>query len=107
MLADDVITRLKAQVSDLATRTYGAADLSALLHKGRLPQHGPAAHVVPSGMSGDTTASHYIIRLLFADRTLVRVRALGLAAGPWVADSLGTLIPAMWSADDSAPMWST
>lgn len=55
--------------------------------------------------TADTTASHQIIRLLYADRTMVRVRALGLAAGPWAAAMLGSLIPLMWS-DDADPMWT-
>lgn len=63
--------------------------------------------------TADTTAAHQVIGMLYADRTLIRVRGIGLAAGPWAAAALGDLIPYMWTADDAAmwtadsnPMWT-
>jgi hypothetical protein len=51
---------------------------------------------------------------MFSNRTMIRVRAAGLAAGPWVAATIGTLIPDMYNTDDTAmyttdlnQMWST
>ena len=55
-----------------------------------------------------------MIGLLHPDRALIRVRGVGLAAGPWTAATAGALIGLMWSFDaaliwaddDSEPMWS-
>ncbi|KAF0174089.1 MAG: hypothetical protein FD162_1324 [Rhodobacteraceae bacterium] len=62
----------------------------------------------------DTTAAHHVITLLYAAQTLIRVRGVGLTAGPWVIAALGTLIPNMWNTDPTAmwtlnanPMWSS
>lgn len=62
----------------------------------------------------DTTATQRSSDLMFANRTMIRVRASGLAAGPWIAATVGALIPAMWNTDDTAlytsdlnAMWST
>lgn len=61
----------------------------------------------------DTTACSLAADLLYAARTMVRVRAMGLAAGPWVAATAGTLITDFWLSDetpfwldDSLPFWS-
>ncbi len=48
----DVITRLEAQVSDLAGRVQGAADFADLMRRNQLPQVTPAAHVLSLGMTG-------------------------------------------------------
>lgn len=53
----------------------------------------------------DTSAASQVITLLYAARTLVRVRGLGLAAGPWVAAAIGSLIPILWT-NDADPMWT-
>lgn len=53
----------------------------------------------------DTTAAHHAVRLLYAARTLVRVRGVGLAAGNWRAAALGDLIPNLWNTD-TTPMWT-
>lgn len=62
----------------------------------------------------DTTAANQVVTLFFAAQTLIRVRGIGLAAGPWAAAALGTLIPNMWNTDatalwtaDTNPMWSS
>ena len=64
--------------------------------------------------TADTSASNYVLTLLFAAQTLIRVRGIGLTAGPWIAAALGTLIPNMWNTDatpmwtaDANPMWSS
>ncbi|NCM96149.1 MAG: hypothetical protein GW948_02195 [Rhodobacterales bacterium] len=50
-LITSLITRLKAEVSDLRT-VEGAASLSVLVKNGSLPQQTPAAWVIPVGMIG-------------------------------------------------------
>jgi hypothetical protein len=50
MLVDDVIIRLNAQVSTLAGRIQGAAELSALAKENALPPVLPAAFVLPLGL---------------------------------------------------------
>jgi hypothetical protein len=64
--------------------------------------------------AGDTTGSSYVLSLLHPNRTMIRVRGLGLAAGPWVASTLGSLILNFWNSDptpmwtaDANPMWSS
>ena len=57
MLVDDVITRLEAQVSDLAGRVQGAAELTALVREGALPNETPFAFVLPLGLSGGEVQS--------------------------------------------------
>lgn len=61
----------------------------------------------------DTSAPQAMSELLYAARTVVRVRGIGLAAGPWIATTLGALIPEFWNTDDTPfwtydgdPMWS-
>lgn len=61
----------------------------------------------------DTAASQQALGLMFSNRTMIRVRGSGLAAGPWISATIGTLIPEMWNTDatpmwtgDANPMWS-
>ncbi|MGV8987659.1 MAG: host specificity factor TipJ family phage tail protein [Cypionkella sp.] len=61
----------------------------------------------------DTTSTAYAADLLHLNRTMVRIRAIGLTAGPWLATTLGDLIPDFWLSDltpfwlgDSDPFWS-
>ncbi|MDT8856422.1 phage tail protein [Paracoccaceae bacterium Fryx2] len=63
--------------------------------------------------TADTSAAHHVVALLYTTRTLIRVRGVGLAAGPWVASAVGSLIAQMWISDptlmwttDPNPMWS-
>lgn len=56
---------------------------------------------------GDTTASDYVATLMFSNRTVVRVRGIGLAAGPWVSASVGSLMPFMWNPSPATAMWTT
>ena len=44
-------------------------------------------------------------QLMYTNRTMVRVRGSGLAAGPWIAATLGALIPDFWLSDDT-PFWT-
>jgi hypothetical protein len=59
----------------------------------------PAAANVSWTRVADTSAAHQLVPMLFATRTLVRVRGIGLAAGPWVGASLGSLLDFYWPAD--------
>lgn len=54
----------------------------------------------------DTSAAQAVAELLYAAKTLIRVRGSGMAAGPWIATSLGSLIPEMWNPDPTTPMWT-
>ena len=74
----------------------------------------PADPTVTWTRTADTSANNHVITLFFAAQTLIRVRGIGLAAGPWMAAALGTLIPNMWNTDatpmwtaDANPMWSS
>jgi hypothetical protein len=67
----------------------------------------PAAAGITWSRIADTTATDHVVTLLWASRTIVRVRAIGLAAGPWTAAVLGSLIEDMWSASAATPMWTT
>jgi hypothetical protein len=53
----------------------------------------------------DTTAAAHAATLLHSARTMIRVRGVGLAAGPWIASTLGSLIPFAWNTDDT-PAWT-
>ncbi|WP_426033345.1 host specificity factor TipJ family phage tail protein [Cypionkella sp. TWP1-2-1b2] len=74
----------------------------------------PSGPTVSWTRTADTSAANHVITLLFAAQTLIRVRGVGLTAGPWIAAALGTLIPNMWNTDatpmwtaDANPMWSS
>lgn len=54
----------------------------------------------------DTSATQIAVLLMHASRTMIRVRGAGLAAGPWVSATIGSLIPWMWSTD-TTPMWTS
>ncbi|MES2434221.1 MAG: hypothetical protein V4586_10390 [Pseudomonadota bacterium] len=69
-------------------------------------QRGPFDPTVTWTRTAVTSASNFVITLFFAAQTLIRVRGIGLAAGPWMAAALGTLIPDMWNTDATA-MWTT
>jgi len=47
----------------------------------------------------DTTASSIVLALLHSNQSLIRVRGIGLAAGPWRAGTVGTLLNLFWLAD--------
>ncbi len=51
-MIEDVIARLSSEVPDLNGRTYGAGNLAELTQRNALPQHTPAAHVIPLGLVG-------------------------------------------------------
>lgn len=52
----------------------------------------------------DTTSSNIVTELLYGARTMIRMRGIGLAAGPWIFTTLGDLIPDFWLSDDT-PFW--
>ena len=53
----------------------------------------------------DTAMTQRAAQLMYTNRTMVRVRGSGLAAGPWIAATLGALIPDFWLSDDT-PFWT-
>jgi hypothetical protein len=54
----------------------------------------------------DTSAANRAVVLLHARRTMIRVRGLGLTAGPWTAATIGALITAFWNPSPATPMWT-
>ena len=53
---------------------------------------------------GDTTSANFVATLLHANQTMIRVRGIGLAAGPWRAATIGSLIHLFWTTDP-ALLW--
>lgn len=51
-MIDPVITRLKAEVSDLQGRVEGAAEFAALMQRGSVPQGPVSTFVLPLGLQG-------------------------------------------------------
>lgn len=51
-MIDDVISRLDDLVPVLEHRVEGAGNLADLMQRNALPQHTPAAHVLPLGLIG-------------------------------------------------------
>jgi hypothetical protein len=61
----------------------------------------------------DTTSTSVAVAMIHPNRVLIRVRGMGLLAGPWVYASAGQLLGLMWAATnplmwgvDTDPMWS-
>jgi hypothetical protein len=54
----------------------------------------------------ETTAAQLLVPVLDVARTMVRVRGLGLAPGPWRSGALGDLVGLYWL-DSTAPFWGT
>lgn len=52
----------------------------------------------------DTTGNSAATDILYAARTMIRLRAVGLAVGPAVYALVGDLLPDFWL-DDSTPFW--
>lgn len=57
MLVDQVIARLVVLVPDLGTRIEGAAELTALVTSGALPNVTPCAFVLPLGLRGGAASA--------------------------------------------------
>ena len=60
-----------------------------------------------------SNANYHAPSLLHALRSMIRVRGQGLAAGPWITATIGSLIPDFYLTDDTAfwladetPFWS-
>lgn len=54
----------------------------------------------------DTAATSHLITLLHPSRAMIRVRGMGLLAGPWTAANIGALIGLMWATDETTLMWA-
>lgn len=54
---------------------------------------------------GETSANNYAVTALYGAQTLIRVRGIGLTAGPWVTLFYGSSADYMW-VNDAALMWS-
>lgn len=50
----------------------------------------------------ETTASQMMLTVLYPARTMVRVRAIGMAPGPWSAAAVGVLVGLYWLHPESA-----
>ncbi|MGV0961438.1 MAG: host specificity factor TipJ family phage tail protein [Limnohabitans sp.] len=55
---------------------------------------------------GETSANNFAVTALYGVQTLIRVRGVGLTAGPWVALFYGSSADYMW-VNDAALMWAT
>lgn len=80
MLADEVATRLKANVVALSGRVESALDLSEMMRRKALPNYTPAAFVLPNGLSGGAAQSSENAFLQMADE-LVSVVLVQRTAG--------------------------
>lgn len=76
-MIDDLITRLSSEVSELAGRTFGAAEFVELTRRNGVSQHGTSAYVVPLGIVGreaDAAAGAFTQSLDEAFAVFVAVR---------------------------------
>ncbi|MGV8987825.1 MAG: host specificity factor TipJ family phage tail protein [Cypionkella sp.] len=55
----------------------------------------------------DTTASTFTISILSPFRTMIRIRAVGVATGDWTAAALGSLLGRFWNINGSVAVWTT
>mgnify|MGYP003591584831 FL=1 len=55
---------------------------------------------------GETTANNFAVTSLYGAQTLIRVRGVGMTAGPWVALFYGSSADYMW-VSDAQLMWQT
>jgi predicted phage tail protein len=53
----------------------------------------------------ETTANNWAVTALYGSQTLIRVRGVGLVAGPWVSLFYGSSSDYMWT-NDAALMWN-
>ena len=56
---------------------------------------------------GETSATNFAVTAIYGSATLIRVRAIGIAVGPWVTLLYGSSADYMWSATTSDLMWDT
>lgn len=54
----------------------------------------------------ETTASQMMLTVLYPSRTMVRVRGIGMAPGPWSSAAVGVLVGLYWLYPESA-FWGT
>ena len=54
---------------------------------------------------GETSANNFAVTALYGAQTLIRVRAIGMSAGPWVTMFYGSSADYMWT-NDAALMWN-
>ncbi len=99
-VVQDVIDRLKAEVTALHGRVEGAAELAALLHRGQGPQRMPAAFVLPLGEDADPNghANIHSQRITEAVGVIVVERHAGDATGGEVLDRIAPLLTAVRAA---------
>jgi len=53
----------------------------------------------------ETTANNWAVTALYGSQTLIRVRGVGLVAGPWSSLFYGSVSDYMW-VNDAANMWN-
>lgn len=106
MRLDAVKDRIDANVPALAGRVEGAAELSALVKSGNLPQQMPAAYVLPLGLRGGAAdAATGIFAQIYDDTTSVVIveEAAGDATG---AIALPTIDALVWSIIETICGWA-
>jgi hypothetical protein len=111
MLVDDVVTRLGGEVESLAGRVQGAAELTAMVKAGALPNVTPHAFVLPLGLrplnTGDAAANAFTQDVDELVGIVLIVRGAGDATGARSLPTIDTLIAhilaalAGWAPDDA------
>jgi hypothetical protein len=69
------------------------------------PGHDPLTGSIAWTRAGETRATSFALRALYGSQTLIRVRAVGLAAGGWVTLWYGGAADFMWHSHDATLMW--
>ena len=72
-MIDDVIARLEAQVAELQSRTFGAAEFTTLMQRKSLPAFPVAAYVLPLGLQGSAATAAASCRASGAERLVIEV----------------------------------
>lgn len=104
-LVDAVAARLKVQVADLNDRVEGAAELAALVDKGKLPQRSPSAFVLPLAQDGQANAAAtggHRQKVLEAIGVVVVVRHAGDATG---RHQIAAFVPLLNAVRDALAGW--
>lgn len=99
-MIEAVKSRLEAQVPELAHRVEGAAQFAALMKSNALPQHTPAAHVLPLGLQGgraDAMAGAFTQELQEAIGVILTLRSQS-QTGDKALDPVNTLVRAIIAA---------
>ncbi|GIT85406.1 hypothetical protein [Roseobacter sp. OBYS 0001] len=91
-MIEDVIARLQAEIAELDHRVEGAGAFAEMMRAKRLPQHTPAAHVLPLGIAGraaDSSAGAFTQMLEETVGIILTIRDQGAMARRVLGDLRG------------------